>query len=85
MNDRQGLFLHGFAVHRVARRLLTDPDADPAGTLAASGWSVHEERTEEIAARYGRDLTDPFGSSGGDSATGPPWLATIVLRARQER
>ncbi|HEX5910457.1 MAG TPA: SAM-dependent methyltransferase [Thermoleophilaceae bacterium] len=48
-----------------------------AGALRGRGWSVEVEGADAVAARYGRDLSDPFGGPGGD----PPWLRTDFVRA----
>ncbi len=56
---------------------------DPAASLRARGWRAYEETTATLAARYGRDLSDPFAASpGGGPASEPPWLDTIFLTAR---
>ncbi|HWD64258.1 MAG TPA: hypothetical protein VG405_03720 [Solirubrobacteraceae bacterium] len=39
---------------------------------------VQEITTLELAAQYGRDLRDPFGSPDAE-ADGPPWLNTRFL------
>lgn len=56
--------------------------ADVPTLLRARGWVVTEEMTSALAARYGRDLTDPFASGSEDSAS-PPWLNTSFLAARR--
>jgi methyltransferase (TIGR00027 family) len=70
----------------------TEDREDPAAALARHGWSVAEQTTAEIAARYGRDLGDPFAkpvaegesAAQGQTATGhaaPPWLETVFATA----
>ncbi|WP_327002293.1 SAM-dependent methyltransferase [Dactylosporangium sp. NBC_01737] len=58
----------------------TERRRDPAEHLGAAGWSVGEEPAAAVAARYGRDLSDPFGRQ----AT-PPWLDTRFLSAVLDR
>lgn len=53
--------------------------ADPGRVLAARGWEVDVEPVSAAAARYGRDLGDPFRGAAGE----PPWLETVFLRARR--
>lgn len=56
---------------------------DLAALLKATGWEVGEESTTEIADRYGRDLSDPFGNAlKSPQASEPPWLDTEFLTAR---
>lgn len=64
--------------------LLAGGDGDLAASLRARGWRAYEETTATLAARYGRDLSDPFpsASSGSSGASEPPWLDTIFLSAR---
>jgi len=50
-----------------------------AGHLAGHGWRVESAGADEVAARYGRDLADPFGRSGDE----PPWLRTRFVRAER--
>jgi methyltransferase (TIGR00027 family) len=55
---------------------------DLAALLRAEGWEVDEAPTALLAARYGRDLRDPFASDTEDSpAPEPPWLDTVFLSA----
>lgn len=58
--------------------------AGDAGDLARVvrdlGWEALEESAADLAGRYGRDLSDPFGAGGG--AAEPPWLDTVFLSAR---
>lgn len=49
---------------------------DLAAALDARGWETTELGTAELAERYGRDLSDPFGA-----AAEPPWLETLFLTA----
>jgi hypothetical protein len=44
------------------------------------GLGVEEEPTAALAARYGRDLRNPF--EHGSSAAEPPWLDKVFLSAR---
>jgi hypothetical protein len=44
--------------------------------LWSAGWAVAEEAVTAVAARYARDLSDPFARQ----AT-PPWLDTRFLNA----
>jgi methyltransferase (TIGR00027 family) len=55
-------------------------DAAPGAFLVGRGWSVGEEDVSDVAARYGRDLSDPFHA---DTAAGPPWMHTLFLTARR--
>jgi len=54
-------------------RLFAGGESDPAVIL---GWDAHEEPAEAVAARYGRSLADPFGTSAE-----PPWLETVFMTA----
>jgi methyltransferase (TIGR00027 family) len=55
---------------------------DLAGFLREREWLVVEAPTTELAERYGRDLSDPFGSAGDSGPAEPPWLDTMFLSAR---
>jgi methyltransferase (TIGR00027 family) len=52
----------------------------PAAALADGGWEVHEQPTDALARRYGRDLRDPFTPS--PESAEPPWLRTGFVTAR---
>lgn len=52
---------------------------NPARLLDARGWDAAELSTAELAARYGRDLRDPFADPGGAPPSEPPWLDTVFL------
>jgi methyltransferase (TIGR00027 family) len=59
--------------------LLAGGDApDPGDILVSRGWEVRRARPVELAARYGRDLSDPLGG-GAPVAGREPWLATEFL------
>ncbi len=63
------------------QRLLARGEApDLAGVLRNGGWTVDERPTRALAARYGRDLGDPF-SDGHDRPSEPPWLDTMFTIA----
>jgi len=64
--------------------LLAGGDGDDlAASLRARGWRAYEETTATLAARYGRDLSEPFAAaSGGGPTSEPPWLDAIFLSAR---
>ena len=54
---------------------------DPAQLLAAAGWQTETASADEVARRYGRDLSDPFAPPGARPATEPPWLETTFVTA----
>lgn len=58
---------------------------DLATTLREAGWATRESTTGELAARYGRDLSDPFAPDGGGGSAEPPWLDTVFLSAFRQR
>ena len=62
------------------RQLLsTQARPDVADLLRDRGWSADEQSAREVAARYGRDLSDPFAATGSatrSADTEPPWLDT---------
>ena len=58
----------------------TERRREPAEHLRTAGWSTGEEPVAAVAARYGRDLSDPFGRQPT-----PPWLDTRFLSADPAR
>ena len=71
LSDRSGL--------EMRQLLSTQARPDVADLLRERGWAVEEQSAREVAARYGRDLSDPFAATGaGDRSedTEPPWLDT---------
>lgn len=53
--------------------------AELSRLLADRDWETAELNTRQLAERYGRDLSDPFGDPGAPSASEPPWLDTVFL------
>jgi methyltransferase (TIGR00027 family) len=68
-------------------RLMTaEARADIGDWLGSRSWTVEEVATDAVAARYGRDLGDPFRDraepAGSAQDAEPPWLDTVFLTAR---
>jgi methyltransferase (TIGR00027 family) len=60
--------------------LIAGGEADDLGAvLRGAGWVVLEATAVEVAARYGRDLSDPFAPDEGPAGAEPPWLDTIFV------
>jgi methyltransferase (TIGR00027 family) len=68
----------------MSRLVDTGTRQDAPNVLRRLGWSVAEEPVPSVAARYGRDLSDPFGNgpTDGEAGSTPPWLATAFLTAQ---
>ena len=61
-----------------------DARTDIQSWLTARRWTVDEQTAEHVAARYARDLSDPFPDSiePGEPDNEPSWLDTLFLTAR---
>ncbi len=53
---------------------------DIGRVLRDRGWNIRETPVADLAAFYGRDLTDPLGETGDESPPEPPWLETRFLQ-----
>lgn len=63
----------------------TGRGTDPLTWFADHGWSAQRQSVSSLAARYGRDLSDPFAEAGAEKGAEPPWLDTAFVTAERPR